>query len=488
MFDIPEKFDDGTKIPVAEQLLFLAKSNYEIVRSIENEFFAIPLKGPKIAKSLNGNHNSFANDLLMRYRNAKRGKIAPPTAVQDAIRILKAIASEADVVKMHLRYAMHNDNIYVDLGDSSGAAVEISKDGWRVIDTPPILFKRTQLTGALPIPILDGDLDEIFELINIPESIRELFIGFLVASCFENIAHPILVINGEQGSGKSKATNFTVSLLDPSAAPLRKPSRDIQSWVESANGSFLIAIDNISKIREWESDAFCRASTGDGDVKRQHYSDSDLIVYSFRRVLIINGINLSELRDDLNDRIIAIKLPVVIPENKKTEKHLDKSWSDKQARFTGAIYSLCSKVIANLDSVNLDRYPRMADFASILAAMDIARNKGALHSYYSEIERSAHIAIEENVFLSELAKTVTASWVGSASELNGLLLDGGANPYRKDWPQSSAEVTERLTRTAPTLRKTGWIIENIGTKNHEKVTKWKIVPPNGGAGGAGENS
>ena len=482
MADIPEKFDDGSKIPVAEQLLFLAKSNYEIVRSTENEFFAVPLRGPKIAKNLNGNHNSFANDLLMRYRNAKRGKIAPPIAIQDAIRILKATAAEVDAVQMHIRYGMYQGNIYVDLGDSTGAAVEITKHGWSVIEIPPILFKRTQLTSALPMPVEGGSIDEIFELINVPMSMRELYVGFLIAACFETIAHPILVINGEQGSGKSKATNYTISLLDPSAAPLRKPPRDIQSWVESANGSFVIAIDNISKIRDWESDAFCRASTGDGDVKRQHYSDSDLVVYSFRRVLIINGINLSELRDDLNDRLIALRLPVVAPENRKLEKDLDEIWLRKHSEFTGAIYTLCSQVLANIESVKLERYPRMADFANILAAVDLVRGKSALPAYYKEIERSAHNAIEENTFLTELTKSMKTSWIGSAAELNEFLHSEGANTYRRDWPQSSAEVTERLTRTAPTLRKAGWTIENAGNKNREKVTKWKIIPPTGAAG------
>jgi hypothetical protein len=482
MAEFPEKFDDGSKIPVAEQLLFLAKSNYEVVRSTENEFFAIPLRGPKIAKSLNGNHNSFSNDLLMRYRNAKPGKIASPVAVQDAIRILRATAAETDAVKMHIRYAMHKNSVYVDLGDSSGAAVEITKNGWHVIDSPPILFKRTQLTSALPPPKSGGCIDDIFDLVNIPHAMRELFIGFLIASCFETIAHPILVINGEQGSGKSKATNFIVGLIDPSAAPLRKPPRDIQSWVESANGSYVIAIDNISKIRDWESDAYCRASTGDGDVKRQHYSDSDLVVYSFRRVLIVNGINLSELRDDLNDRLIALRLPVVSLENRKLESELDEIWSAKQPELTGAIYTLCSQVLASIDSVSLDRYPRMADFANVLAALDIVRGGGALNAYFAEIERSAHNAIEENTFLSEMTKSLTSYWIGSASELNELLEAGGANVYRKDWPQSSAEITERLTRTAPTLRKTGWTIENTGTKNREKVTRWKIVPPGGGTG------
>ena len=473
---------DEPKISVAQQLVLVAEANNQNIISTENEFYAIPRIGPRIAKSLNGNYNSFSNDLLMRYSNATKGKIANANAVQDAIRILRAKAAAAETTPVHLRYATHLGKIYVDLGDASGEVLEIDNNGWRVINAAPVIFKRTQLTAALPRPLVGIEIEEIFSLLNIAPELRDLYIGFLVASCFPDIAHPILVINGEQGSGKSNATNFTVSLLDPSAAPLRKPPRDIQSWVESANGSYLIAIDNISKIRDWESDAFCRASTGDGDVKRQHYSDSDLVVYSFRRVLIINGINLSELRDDLNDRIIALKLPIVTADNRKLESELNDLWQERLPYFVGALYSLCASVLSTLEYVSLKELPRMADFAKILAAIDEVRGTDSIGDYNREIRRSAFNAIEENQFLVDVTRLIVSTWQGSASDLNEFLRTNGANCFSKDWPATSSEITERLTRSAPTLRKAGWTVDNLGATNHEKVTKWRIAPPAGYAG------
>jgi hypothetical protein len=52
-------------------------------------------------------------------------------------------------------------------------------------------------------------------------------------------------------------------------------------------------------------------------------------------------------------------------------------------------------------------------------------------------------------------------------------------PYHVDktWPQNSRQVTDKLARSAPTLRKVGWLIENLGSKNHSNAQRWMITPP-----------
>lgn len=45
----------------------------------------------------------------------------------------------------------------------------------------------------------------------------------------------------------------------------------------------------------------CRAVTGDGLVKRTLYSDTDVTVLNYRRVLVVNGIDVGAVRCDLAD-------------------------------------------------------------------------------------------------------------------------------------------------------------------------------------------
>ena len=66
----------------------------------------------------------------------------------------------------------------------------------------------------------------------------------------------------------------------------------------AAAGSWVVALDNLSGIPAWLSDSLCRASTGDGNVKRALYSDAGLAVVKFRRCVVINGIDLGALRGD----------------------------------------------------------------------------------------------------------------------------------------------------------------------------------------------
>jgi hypothetical protein len=54
------------------------------------------------------------------------------------------------VWSVHVRIDQHNGRMYLDLADDRWRAVEIGSDGWRVIGSPPVRFRRP--AGMLPIP------------------------------------------------------------------------------------------------------------------------------------------------------------------------------------------------------------------------------------------------------------------------------------------------------------------------------------------------
>ena len=96
---------------------------------------------------------------------------------------------------------------------------------------------RTILTVAMPEPKKGGNVTDIFQFINIPHNRRDLFIGCLVASFFEDIPHPALNFDGEQGSGQSFAAQLFTELIDRSLVLRRKPPKDIETWKTTAQGS-----------------------------------------------------------------------------------------------------------------------------------------------------------------------------------------------------------------------------------------------------------
>ena len=463
------------KPSAAEVLVFLAKLNFEFIRTIENDFLAVPISGPKIAKNLRGGQNSLGDDLMRRYRD-HCGKIPSERAVNDAIRVIMSDTSTSDPVTTYLRYARVAESIYIDLGDSTGEAIEVKPNGWQIIERPPIYFRRTALTAPFPRPVSGGDVNQLFEIVNVPEELRGIVIGFLISSMDESISHPIPAVNGEQGSGKTSLCQKLSSLIDPSPVPVQSPPRDIASLQDIAYAAYVISLDNLSKYSDAVSDGLCRIVSGDAAVRRKLYEDKDQVVLKFKRVVILNGINLTEMRDDLADRVIPIHLPRISPEQCRLDSEMDAKWKDIHPLIFGTMLDLCSQVLGIIPSLKLKSLPRMADFGRYLAALDEIRGTNSLGQYLKEIGKSAANSVDSDPFLKALESHLSGSWTGTASELLNELSPYAPFGIDKSWPHNPKQVTEKLSRTAPTLRKAGWLIEDMGSNNHLNRRKWVITP------------
>jgi len=144
--------------------------------------------------------------------------------------------------------------------------------------------------------------------------------------------------------------------------------------------------------------------------------------------------------------------------------------------------TLCAKVLASYELVELSELPRMADFARILRAIDIVRGTDSLASYLDEIGKMASNSIEGDNFFKAVKQVITSTWTGTAADLLELTYSERPLPPDKFWPNTPAEVTGRLIRTSPTLRKVGWQIDDLGSNNERKIKKWRITPNTGVTG------
>jgi hypothetical protein len=363
----------------ATRLVDMALKKYDFGVSTLGEAYALPKSGVKIVALLRGSKTSLRGQLAREYFRATR-KAAPQQALADALAVLDGMAQESEETELFLRVARHEGALWLDLGDQKGRAVEITSRGWTVCDEPPILFKRTVLNSALPEPAA-GDLSGLWCLLNVSVEDRPLLAAWLVASLFPDIAHPVLGLLGEQGTAKTTAQKMLVNAVDPGPVPTRKPPRDPDSWVTAAAGSWLVGLDNLSKIPDWLSDSICRAVTGDGDVRRKLYTDGEHAVFAFRRCVCINGIDLGSLRGDLAERLLPIQMEVIPESRRLGEEEIHERWDRSYAGILGAILDLATEALRLLPSVELASKPRMADFARILAAVDIAMGTDGLKHY-----------------------------------------------------------------------------------------------------------
>ena len=84
----------------------------------------------------------FRRWLARRFFEATQG--APSSeALQSALNVIEAKAHfDAPERVVHIRVGGLDGRLYLDLGDATWRAVEIDATGWRVIDNPPVRFRR----------------------------------------------------------------------------------------------------------------------------------------------------------------------------------------------------------------------------------------------------------------------------------------------------------------------------------------------------------
>ena len=79
-------------------------------------------------------------------------------------------------------------------------------------------------------------MSDLWDALNVAERYRPLVLAVLVAALLPGIPHPVVLLTGEQGTGKSTATARLASIIDPSPAQLRKPPRDLEQGTTAAAG------------------------------------------------------------------------------------------------------------------------------------------------------------------------------------------------------------------------------------------------------------
>src|SRR5262249_23568830 len=172
----------------------------------------------------------------------------------------------------------------------------------------------------LPERARGGTIDRLGDFANVEAAELLLLIAWLAAALRPSGPYPVLVLIGEQGSAKSTLARLARLLLDPHVSPLRcepKESRDLM--VGAVNG-WILALDNLSSIPSWLSEAVCRLSTGGGFATRTLYSNDEETFLDATRPVILTGITDFVNRGDLVDRCLFLHLAVIPEENRRTEE------------------------------------------------------------------------------------------------------------------------------------------------------------------------
>lgn len=384
-------------------------------------------------------------------------------ALQSALNVIEAKAHfDAPERIVHIRVGGLDERLYLDLGDENWRAVEIDAAGWRVIDKPPVRFRRAAGMQPLAMPVSGGMVETLRSFLNVQSDADFVLVVAWALACLRDRGpYPVIVLSGEQGSAKSTFSAILRSLLDPNTAPLRALPREDRDLFIAASNGHVLAFDNVSGLPVWISDTLCRLATGGGFAVRQLYTDQDEVLFDAARPVILNGIEDIVTRPDLADRAVFLTLEPIPEERRRPEAELWAAFNAERPRILGVLLDAVVEGLKRLPKTNLPKLPRMADFALWATACETALWPAG--TFWVAYSGNRDDAVEGVIDADPIAAAVRAliaartEWTGTATELLGALgeMAGDRVAKAKTWPDSPRALAGRLRRAATFLRKIG---------------------------------
>jgi DNA polymerase elongation subunit (family B) len=440
------------------------------------------------------------------YYDSTKGGAIKEDALREAIRTLaaKAIFS-GNVRKLHLRTAWEVVSVEDENGDEittknamyydpctrywSSIKLDSVKGQWEILPEHPdqlMFFRFGQKAQVAPTHDYRKDiLDEFLDMMRITNANDRILMKVWLIACFiAEIAHPILIPHGAQGSAKSTFCRFIKRTVDPNMTELLTiPSRKEEA-TQHAHHHALLIYDNVDKIPEWFSDFLCQLVTGADLSKRKLYSDDEDFAYNFKRIAILNGLHVPLTKPDALDRSIMIHFERIPNRERKTESEIDAKFKEMLPHLLGKILDVLVRAMKIHPTVKLESTPRMADFstwgvaiAQALAEMDNeqkqSRASGTSGAVIADFAKMQFLNAYSEIIERQNVDVVEATSVGPVllywfNESLPDQQDEAGDFYRKNkhWEGTPGELLVQLNQVA----------ERLGTEVKDK--DWPKKPHN----------
>jgi len=405
-------------------------------------------------------------------------KLAPNAqAIKDALATLSSRAHyDGPRQNVATRVGKHDDQIFIDLGDDEWSIIKIDAHGWRLIPYADcaVRFRRPAKMKSLPMPVAAGaSIDLLRRFANVSDAEWPLILGYLLQALRGAGPYPVLVLRGEQGTGKTTLARVLKELTDPSGVNIRSAPREIRDVVAAARNAHVLIFDNVSRIPAEISDVICALSTGGGFGGRQLYTDNTEATFTAFRPVIITSITEVATRADLLDRAIIVSPPAFAASSasdaeaaRMAERDFWRNFERERPRIFAAVLDALVRGLAKEKAVTVrlkaSRMTRMLDFAiwssACLAAFGIDQ-KTFLDAYSDNRSHANEAALEASVISEYIRTLADGGWSGTSTDLLkkiAALADG--NGRAKEFPRTPRALRAELDRIHPNLRADGIIV------------------------------
>lgn len=409
-------------------------------------------------------------------------KPTPAGVINESIKSAELVAFRSGTRDLANRHRGGDREIAIDLGDPDWKMVRVSPSGWELCQQYEPMFFRPQHVKALPVPVPGGNPFELFEYVTADtDEDKLLILCWTVSALHPEISSPILTLAGIQGSAKTTSSKRLRDLIDPSVTPVLG-DLELSNLFLTFQHHAVPSFENVSKFDRRTADMFCRAVTGNGVERRKLFTNSDQVLYSFRRPIIINGIDSPSTRPDFLDRCIVINCHRI--KAFRTLKELDTAFQEARPRLFGALLDLLARTLKLLPDTPPSTEFRMADFAHFGRALAVALGKTPEdfdEAYRLNVRHQDKEALEAtplSIAVKDFAVKNPASspWTGTAQELLGELRSiakrNGDPNVLSDIPKNARWLSSRLGELVTALAVEGVIVDRLPRSRSSRG--WKV--------------
>ncbi len=499
--DSPEGCDSAPKESMATRLAALARKNCLELWHTPDEtgYITLLIDGHREYKKINSKSiKAWLSKLGSEFLQATPSG----QAINAVVALLEGIALyDGDEYELFVRKAEHNGKVYVDIGDGSWRVIEISKDGWQIIEDSPVRFYRPNSLLPLPIPEAGGDIRDFQRIVNIAEGDEDswiLFTAWLSQAFWCHGPYTHLHVRGPQGSAKSGLAENTKAIIDPSRAPKRHLPRSARELMMGCQNEAVPSFDNVSSISEEIADTLCIISTGGSSAARALYTNDEESIIFAKCPVIMNGIADPSQRGDLLDRLIVLDLNQIPESERISEKAMRERIAEYGPKLLGVILDATVTGLLNIDGVNISNSPRMADFVqwAVACSPSLGWDPETFITIYNESRQEIQQEMAET---NRLMRAITrlangvGVWTGSSTQLLDVLnfqesIQPGIEP--DDWPRSAKTVGTDVRRLVQPALSQGVIIRFFRShgKNKIEIRKSSEISPEEGVCGVGSQN
>jgi putative DNA primase/helicase len=383
-------------------------------------------------------------------------------ALRAVLRTLEARAQSGNssTKKVDHRISFEGDpfapaKVFLDLANNADEILEITSQSWTVTDNLRRSFHHSPGMQALPNPRrpahppspIPNPLSAFSTLFHLTPSARTRALLWLIAALRPTGPYPILVLRGPAASGKSVLARALRTLIDPSAAPLRRlPTRD-RELLQFAFQNWILVFDQVHRIPLKICEALCAISSGEAvETAQPDYRDNALSEIA-RPIILISPLDEAQApwtpTRSLSNRCLTIHLPQIAAPRPESA-----IWSEFEALRAPALAQLADAVstaLRNIRDTDLGHIARFSDSVAwaVAASPILGLDPAAIAVTVSDPESMWQGTDPLRDTLYTLL-TAHPSWSGTKAELSTQLRALAPQATLPSTPKSLGQALARI--------------------------------------------